>query len=64
MVEHPNLRENSIGILEKDIALRRLSLRLTLSDMGGIYTVYHFVGSNNLRVEISFKKRKQQKRMR
>ena len=29
---------------------------------GGIYTIYHFVGSNNLRFEISLKKRRQQKK--
>ena len=33
-----------------------VSLRLILKDKGGIYTVYHFVDSNNLRAEIFSKK--------
>ena len=50
-VEYTILRENSTKILEKDI----------LRDKDGIYTVHHFVDSNNLRVEISSQKKRQKK---
>ena len=68
MEEYTSLRENSTSILERDKTLRSLkrykknvSLRVTLKDKCGIYTVYHFIDSRNVRVGMSPGKRGQQK---
>ena len=42
--------------------MKRCILELILRDKGGIYTVYHFADSNNLRVEKYSKKRGKQKK--
>ena len=41
---------------------KNVPVKLILKNKGGIYTAYHFVDSNNLRVEMSSKKRRQQKK--
>ena len=66
MVEYTSARENSTSIFKNPKEFmemwKNVSLRPTMKEKGGIYTVYHFVDFNNLRVEISSKKRRQQKK--
>ena len=66
MVEYTSVRENSTSIFKNPKEFmetwKNVSLRPTMKEKGGIYTVYHFVDFNNLRAEISSKKRGQQKK--
>ena len=63
------MRDNLTSILERGKALRsryrnrkECIFHANREGQGGVYTVYHFVDSDNLRVETSSKKRRQQRK--